>query len=196
MIFTPAYVIVGQYFSKNKGKAMGISTIGSGLGTVVIAPLISFLLDMYGYPGAMMIVGALMLNNCIAAALYRPVEGNFPKKRQKKDQIPEKLNEPLIDAQSDTDRKDKVERIRETFLVLTRLTFLLYCVEITAMSMAIQTFLTFLPGLAKELKVADRSKSALLLSIMGIADMTGRLLVGFVMDLKQVREMPLMFGGR
>ena len=62
LIFTPAYVIVGQYFSKRKGKAMGVSTLGSGLGTVIVAPLISLLLEHYGYQGAMMITGALILN--------------------------------------------------------------------------------------------------------------------------------------
>ena len=62
----------------------------------------------------------------------------------------------------------------------------MYCIEITAMSIAIQTFLTFLPGLAKEYKAAGDKEAAFLLSIMGIADMGGRLSVGFAMDLKEV----------
>ena len=173
---------------------MGVSTLGSGLGTVIIAPLISLLLENYGYQGAMMITGALILNNCIASALYRPVEDNFPKKSKNKTQNQESQGvnsgaENITDGQTPnvTNRSPKgIGKLKKHFIILKNPTFFLYCIEITAMSIAIQTFLTFLPGLAKEYKAAGDKEAAFLLSIMGIADMGGRLSVGFAMDLKQV----------
>ena len=194
LIFTPAYVIVGQYFSKKKGKAMAISTLGSGLGTVAIAPLISVMLEYYAYPGAMLITGALIMNNCITAALYRPVEDNFPKKTKVKSEIQELTNvvengeSSAIGSEREVKAKSvkKLEKFKKNFIILKNPTFFLYCIEITAMSIAIQTFLTFLPGLAKEYKAASDKEAAFLLSIMGIADMCGRLLIGFLMDLKRV----------
>lgn len=176
---------------------MGISTLGSGLGTVGIAPLISAMLGYYGYSGAMMITGALILNSCLSAALYRPVEDNFPKKNKAKPEVQESelLNreventestpiggEPLVKAKS----SKKLETFKENLVILKNPTFFLYCVEITAMSIAIQTFLTFLPGLAKEHKAAGGKEAAWLLSILGIADLCGRLVIGFPMDLKGV----------
>ena len=73
MVFTPVYVIVGQYFDKKKGKAMGFSTLGSGLGNVVLAPLISLSIDHYGFFGATLFLGALQLHHIISALLYVPL---------------------------------------------------------------------------------------------------------------------------
>ena len=78
-IFTPSYVIINQYFDKKRGKALGLGTMGAGLGSIALAPLIAFLLVQYGYRGAMGIIGAIMLNNCVAGALYRPIEQNHIK---------------------------------------------------------------------------------------------------------------------
>ena len=173
---------------------MGVSTLGSGLGTVIIAPLISLLLEHYGYQGAMMITGALILNNCVASALYRPVEDNFPKKSKSK---PQNLDLQGVNTGAENVTRSQTSnvpngaskgfgKLKKHFTILKNHTFFLYCIEITAMSIAIQTFLTFLPGLAKEYKAAGDKEAAFLLSIMGIADMGGRLSVGFAMDLKQV----------
>ena len=171
---------------------MGVSTLGSGLGTVIIAPLISLMLEHYGYQGAMMITGALILNNCVAGALYRPIEDNFPKPKckelqdlTKESKSTENYAETQVPDIIDIQPKG-IGRFKKYITILKNPTFFLYCIEITAMSIAIQTFLTFLPGLAKEYKAADDKKAALLLSIMGVADMSGRLVVGFLMDLKQV----------
>ncbi|ELT99982.1 hypothetical protein CAPTEDRAFT_136933 [Capitella teleta] len=38
LVFTPAYIIVGEYFDKRKGTAMGLATIGSGLGSLIFVP--------------------------------------------------------------------------------------------------------------------------------------------------------------
>lgn len=73
LIFTPAYIMVGQYFDKRKGTAMGLATIGSGLGNVVFAPLINFLTDEYDLFGTMLILGAIVLHTCAVALLYRPL---------------------------------------------------------------------------------------------------------------------------
>ena len=179
---------------------MGISTIGSGLGTVVLAPFISYMLQFYGYTGAMLIVGALMFNNCVAAALYRPVEHNRPEQPSSELKSQEVLvseetedlkKTPRVDVTSKPERtrSEKIlSKCKKIFRVLKNLTFFLYCIEITTMSISIQTFLTFLPGLAKERRAAGDKGAAILLSIMGIADMIGRLLVGIPMDLKQVRK--------
>ena len=73
MVFVPAYVMVGQYFDKHKGKAMALATMGSGLGNVAFAPAIDWFFDFYGYFGAMILLGACQLHNAVAGALYRPL---------------------------------------------------------------------------------------------------------------------------
>ena len=74
MVFTTAYIMVGKYFSKNKGKAMGFALLGCGLGNIAFAHITNITLNTYGYWGAMLILGAIQLNNAISGALYRPLE--------------------------------------------------------------------------------------------------------------------------
>jgi len=71
LVFSPSYVAVSQWFDKKKGKAMALSTLGTGLGSVCMAPLIALLVDQYNYFGTMLIVGALLLNNAVGGAFYR-----------------------------------------------------------------------------------------------------------------------------
>jgi len=71
LVFSPSYVAVSQWFDKKKGKAMALSTLGTGFGSVCMAPLMTLLVDEYGYFGTMLIVGALLFNNSVGGALYR-----------------------------------------------------------------------------------------------------------------------------
>jgi len=52
---------------------MGLSTAGSGLGVFCFPPLMQLLFSEYGFFGAMLITGALMFNNIISGAVYRPL---------------------------------------------------------------------------------------------------------------------------
>ena len=70
LAYSPSYVAVTQWFDKKKGKAMALSTLGTGLGSVCMAPLIALLVDEYNYFGTMLIIGALLLNNSVGGALY------------------------------------------------------------------------------------------------------------------------------
>ena len=71
MIFTPNYIAIGEYFDKNKGKVMGVATLGSGIGAIIMPPLWTFMFNNYGYFGTMLIVGGLYLNNTVAGGVFR-----------------------------------------------------------------------------------------------------------------------------
>jgi len=45
---------------------------GTGLGSVCMSPLIALLIDEFNYFGTMLVIGALLLNNAVGGALYRP----------------------------------------------------------------------------------------------------------------------------
>ena len=62
MIFAPCYIIVGQYFDKKKGRAMSMSTLGAGVGTLAFAPLLSLLLQQYMFSGAMLVLSGEIIN--------------------------------------------------------------------------------------------------------------------------------------
>ncbi|XP_033759184.1 monocarboxylate transporter 12-like [Pecten maximus] len=76
LIYLPAIVMVGYYFDKRRAFATGIAVCGSGIGGFVFAPLCVFLLETYGWQGAMWVISGIVFNGAIFASFYRPLEEN------------------------------------------------------------------------------------------------------------------------
>lgn len=66
--------MVGLYFDRKRAFATGIAVCGSGIGTLVFAPLAQILIDEYGWKGMIIIMGALMLNGFVCAIVYKPIK--------------------------------------------------------------------------------------------------------------------------
>lgn len=82
--FPPTVYIVTSYFVRLRGLANGICISGSAFGSIILPPILRFLLENYGYRGAVLIMGAITLNTWVAAIFYEPVENHMkrvPKKR-------------------------------------------------------------------------------------------------------------------
>ncbi|CAC5357033.1 unnamed protein product [Mytilus coruscus] len=73
LAYCPAVVIVGLYFHKKRGKAVGVATSGVGFGTFVFPPVIKLLFDYYGFTGAFILIGGITLNLTIFGILMRPL---------------------------------------------------------------------------------------------------------------------------
>lgn len=82
LIYLPAVVCVGYYFETKRSLATGIAVCGSGVGTFAFAPLASFLLQVYDWKGANLILAGLILNCVVFGALMRPLE--YPKESGEK----------------------------------------------------------------------------------------------------------------
>lgn len=65
MMFLASLVVVGFYFEKNRGIAATIAMCGSSVGMAVISPLTRFLLDKYGWQGAIVILSGISLNGFV-----------------------------------------------------------------------------------------------------------------------------------
>ena len=245
MVFTAAYIIVSQYFDKKKGKAMAFATVGSGVGSVVLSPGISVLVDRYAFPGAMIILSALMLNNLVSAALYWPLKKGADKRRTSRSQTAaETADEKVVlvgdktsvseselmledvkrqfgagECDNDDQRKvivaaDSIDSSGTAFKrtastksntpdastthaccrcscskygrLLKNRTFLLYSVQIMCMQVCIPVYLIFLVDFAAE-NGTGRMHATFILSLMGVSDMVGRIIFGFVFDLDCIR---------
>ena len=64
---------VTSYFEKRRAFATGIAVCGSGIGTAIMSPLIEYIINLYGWKGAMLIISALLINCTIFGALFKPV---------------------------------------------------------------------------------------------------------------------------
>ncbi|XP_046564290.1 monocarboxylate transporter 12-like [Haliotis rubra] len=65
-------VAPSNYFNKRLPVAYGICMSGGAVGLLVIGPLTVQLLEMYNLSGALLILGGITFNVCLAGALIRP----------------------------------------------------------------------------------------------------------------------------
>ena len=70
---TIAIGLIPSYFSVYKNVATNIITISPPLSIMVSAPLTQLLIDIYGWRGAMLLLGGLNLHYITAAAVLKPV---------------------------------------------------------------------------------------------------------------------------
>jgi len=72
-MYLPSIVVVGYYFDKRRALATGVCVCGAGIGTFVFAPLGTFLVENYGWKGANIIIGGIILNGIVFGLTYRPL---------------------------------------------------------------------------------------------------------------------------
>ena len=73
LAYLPANVVVATYFRNKRALATGIASCGSGIGALVMAPIISFLEDSFGWGHSMMLIGTLVLACIPLGMLFRPI---------------------------------------------------------------------------------------------------------------------------
>ncbi|KAK3856914.1 hypothetical protein Pcinc_036805 [Petrolisthes cinctipes] len=73
LMLSITYLVVPLYFDRRVKVAYAIMTSGSCLSQMVMPPTITYLQEEYGFRGATLIIGALLLNCCVAAMLLHPI---------------------------------------------------------------------------------------------------------------------------
>lgn len=79
LVVCMSYIIVPSYFERRRGLANAMMMAGGCTGQVVGPPLIRLLQDEYGFRGATLLLGAILLNCCIGTAFFHPVEWHLKK---------------------------------------------------------------------------------------------------------------------
>lgn len=94
LIYLPAIVSVGYYFEEKRAFATGLAVCGSGLGAFIFNPFSKYLIDEFGWRGAILIEAGLILNCVLCGALFRPL---LPKKKSSEElELKEK---PKLDSE-------------------------------------------------------------------------------------------------
>uniref|UniRef100_A0AAG5DW67 Major facilitator superfamily (MFS) profile domain-containing protein n=1 Tax=Anopheles atroparvus TaxID=41427 RepID=A0AAG5DW67_ANOAO len=73
LIYLPAIVSVTMYFERLRSLATGIAVCGSGLGTSIFAPLTEALIKRFGWQGALIWIGAIVLICVFLGMMFRPL---------------------------------------------------------------------------------------------------------------------------
>lgn len=61
LISPSTFMAINSYFSSKRGRAVGVSLAGAGVGQVFIPHMVRFFLDNYGFRGAVLAMAALSL---------------------------------------------------------------------------------------------------------------------------------------
>lgn len=72
--YSPGLVIVGHYFNRRRGIAVGLATSGVGLGSFTFPPMIEGMFNTYGFSGTYLILSAISANFFVCGSLFRPLE--------------------------------------------------------------------------------------------------------------------------
>jgi len=72
MVFTPMLATVMAHFTRRRTLALAVGFSGVGVSSFAFSPLFQYLLETFGWRGALLILGGLSLNIVPCGALIRP----------------------------------------------------------------------------------------------------------------------------
>ena len=73
LLYLPNIVAVSYYFQRRRAFATGVAVCGAGVGCFVFAPLCKYLLTVYAWKSAMLIVSGITLNGVVFGSLLVPL---------------------------------------------------------------------------------------------------------------------------
>ncbi|XP_037952642.1 monocarboxylate transporter 13-like [Teleopsis dalmanni] len=74
LISPSTFMAINSYFSSKRGRAVGLSLAGAGLGQVFIPHVVRFFLDNYGFRIAVLAMSLLSLTGIFGALLLKPLK--------------------------------------------------------------------------------------------------------------------------
>ncbi|XP_047118289.1 monocarboxylate transporter 9-like [Schistocerca piceifrons] len=74
LVAPSSFIAVKSYFLKARGRAVGMSMAGSNVGQMMMPHLVRYLLENYGFSGAMLVLGGVAMHLPACSLLYQPLE--------------------------------------------------------------------------------------------------------------------------
>lgn len=196
----PALTIIGTYFHVKRPMANGLAMAGSPVFLFSLAPLNQFLFDSFGWRGSFLVLGAIVLNCCVAGALMRPVNKHAQKKSKSE---PSKYDRAAAEEAATTDagvqsdnllpqetqKESKGQSCMQKFIdpsLFRHRGFLIYLIGNVVMFFGFFAPVVFLAPYAKHLGI-DEYSAAFLLSIFALVDMFVRPTTGLIGNTKWIR---------
>jgi len=186
-MYVPAVTAVGYWFEKKRSLVTGISTCGSGFGTIVFAPVVTALESSLGWQWCLRIVASFCLACTVLGATMKPV----PRKpKDDEDSITEikKQNEnPIIKKDKDDvaliENKEEAVVTKENgyLVVMKNVPFLAIMLANLPAVMGLYIPYMFLPGITQQRGLSE-ADSALLISLIGFFNTGGRIVSGAITD--------------
>ncbi|XP_066279002.1 monocarboxylate transporter 13-like [Branchiostoma lanceolatum] len=187
LTYSPSLAMVGKYFHKRHATANGIAISGTGVSMFILSPLFQFLIDEFGWKGALLIFAAIALNGCVCGALLRPLHLKDAGKAEKAE------NEDAENEDSSKTCKAIVpfcQKVLKMFdmTLLKSPPFLVYSLSLFGLTLGNSIIFVHLVAHAQGLGV-EKTQAAFLPSILGIIEAVARPISGWLSDRLPVRKL-------
>jgi len=210
LMYVPAVTAVGYWFEKKRSLVTGISTCGSGFGTIVFAPVVTALEAGLGWQCCNRILAGL----CLACTFLGGTMRSVPTKKKDEEDLftvlKQQKENPIIKkkltflSESNVPEPEFIEaqvpaKENGYLTVLKNVPFLLVMLGNFPAIMGLYIPYIFLPGITQQRGLTE-SESALLISLIGFFNTGGRIVSGAVTDHPRVDALlvstvALFFGG-
>merc|ERR1719167_632671 len=182
LMYVPAVTAVGYWFEKKRSLVTGISTCGSGFGTIVFAPVVTALKANLGWQWCNRIVACF----CLACTFLGLTMKSVPDKREHDEEKFNPNKRPILKKgvfKKDEIVAEEVEAGQKpgAFAVFKSYPYLLVAFANLPALMALYIPYMFIPGMTQQ-RGLNESQSALLISLIGFFNTGGRIISGAVTD--------------
>ncbi|NP_001088892.1 solute carrier family 16 member 13 L homeolog [Xenopus laevis] len=161
LIFSPTMAAVTRSFVRRRSLATGFVLMGVGVFSFALSPLLQYLLETYSWRGALLLLSGLALHSVPCGALLRPLPG---------------------------DPRESSYSFLWGWKLLGEGVFLRYCLAITSINTGY--FVPYVHLVAHmQARGAGEWHAALIMSVIGVADVGGRLFAGWLSDLAPQRTL-------
>ena len=188
--YVPALIVPQLCIEKRRALAIAIAVGGCPLGSFIFSPILQFLINTYGWRGAILVTGAFILNGCPVGLLLNPpklkTQHQFDAENTKNntEQVlldsMKKLDDITISGSSSANKNAFLTKVKTTLDVSILKSRTILCTVFllwTLFCLGFPVFANFLPLVASSYGISQNT-SSLILSIFGFSDFAGRILLG------------------
>lgn len=175
------FTIIPHYFRRKRGIANALMNLGISTGQMAGPLLISYLQGLYGFCGSTLILSAIVLNCCVGASVFQPVEWHTKRRRSRKKSEAER---GLVPEEEKGALKAAARFFCHVFQNLKLLRSPRVLVIALGSSLNTTGFLNFLMMAPFALQAAGHSleESSWCMSVFGLCNLVMRLLVSSLTD--------------
>ncbi|KAL6478955.1 hypothetical protein MHYP_G00123880 [Metynnis hypsauchen] len=188
LTWTPTVAMLGCYFEKRRPMANALASAGECIITFLFTPFFQLLVDEYSWRGAMLVLGAVQLNLCVCGALLRPLSNLAEKHPTEGDRL-EEMSQTHMDPERANIRSQSLRSKVLHYVDYTLIAnphFMLYSMFGVFAALGFFAPALFLVPYARSQGI-EEYQAAALMSISAALDLSGRLLFGWVANLRLVQ---------
>ncbi|XP_035668275.1 monocarboxylate transporter 12-like [Branchiostoma floridae] len=186
LAFLPTMTMVGRYFDKRRTLANALAWLGACTGNFAFPPFFQFLIDCYGWRGALVVISGIALNCCVCGALLKPIRhpaGDTTVRstyHQGETITGDNVYRPEKDVTYTTALPKAYGRSKMSgFTLLRKRQFVLYLFSFAFLYFGYYVPFVHLVPRAVYLG-AGEYQAAFLISILSVGDIIGRVVIGMV----------------